>query len=123
MSRRASLQEGKTPLDDLFGPSEEGEAEREQPPAEQAQPASDTPATTQTVPPEDPGELSQTTLLAYDYQLRWLAQKCGVEARGKVSKAELLRRLIDVAIRADVDLSDVRPEDLLESLEAQLRRE
>lgn len=106
-AKRASLKD-KNPLDDLFG----GDRPKEEP-ASETQPE-EPEAITQ--PPEDPGELRQTTLMAYEDQLNWLALKC-IEARtngGKaISKAEIIRSLIDLAMASDVDLSGIEDEDEL----------
>jgi hypothetical protein len=110
-SKRASLK-NNNPLDKLFGPALPTVETNEKignnvndDKNEQAEGAS----------------LRQTTILVYDEQLNWLEQKC-TEARSKggkpIRKAVIMRALLDLAIRSEVDLSGLKSElDLAKRLE------
>jgi hypothetical protein len=106
-------------LDDLFRKTETAEQDVQEPKLEGGA------EKIKVYSQEGPGELRQTTLLAYDYQLDWLDQKC-IEARrgaGKpIRKAVLIRSLLDLAISAPVDLTGITSEDeLVDRLEKAIK--
>jgi hypothetical protein len=115
-AQRASVKD-KSPLDDLFRTTETAEKEAKEP------------TSTAEIRVDDQqqglGELRQTTLLAYDYQLDWLDQKCTEARRGggkPIRKAVLIRSLLDLAISAPVDLTGITSEDeLVERLEKAIK--
>ena len=111
-NKRASLS-SNSPLDQLFTPTREREApareEREEevapraaPPTAPRNPAPRAPLVEETAP--DPQrterELHQTTIMIYDDQADWLDEACYLarrESGSNVSKAAILRALVDMA--------------------------
>lgn len=99
MSKRASLSDND-PLNHLFTPSDTPEKST---PPKRRPPAA-----------PDRGDLIQTTLMVYQDQLDWMDETC-FNARKKggksVSKAALLRALIDLAKTRGVNLEGVKKDD------------
>ena len=97
--KRASLSD-QSPLDQLFAPSDSG--------------AKDT--SKKQRPPATPnrGDLIQTTIMVYQDQLDWMDETC-FHARKKggksVSKAALLRALVDLAKTKGVHLEGVKSDE------------
>lgn len=110
-AKRASLKD-KNPLDDLFQRTDSAEEQVPEPAEVETEEAS-----AADEPTQDLGELRQTTLMAYEKELNWLALKV-IEARtngGKaISKSDIIRTLIDIAMTAPVDLSGLSSEEELE---------
>ena len=108
--KRASLS-GNSPLDQLFGPSRQQEEEAEQPEAPPAAPATAPEVAAPEVAPEPPApepSLRQTTIMIYDDQSTWLDDVCYFAKRdsgSNVSKAAIIRALVDLAREHDVNLA------------------
>lgn len=59
------------------------------------------------------GETRQSTILLYDDQLAWLDEKCLEARRGgkSIRKAVIIRSLIDLAIKANAQMTGIQSED------------
>ncbi|MDX1664869.1 MAG: hypothetical protein R3272_13840 [Candidatus Promineifilaceae bacterium] len=135
--RRASLS-GNSPLDELFGPAparrdEEEEAAtseertRKRPdPAERtgaaptaerdAVPVTAPPAGGEEVEPSPPPVLRQTTIMIYEDQSDWLDEACYLARRDGgsiVSKAAIIRALLDLAREYEVAFAGAQSDDEL----------
>jgi len=91
-NKRASLQD-KSPLDDLFGQQPKGrkagQAEREV-------------------------KTAQTTVILTEEQLLWLDEKCLEARKGgdkSISKTAIIRALIELARRCELDLEGINGEE------------
>jgi hypothetical protein len=123
--KRASLS-NNSPLDQLFSPRTEREeptaARRERPEVDAA------PEPAAARPPEPPVEeaapaLRQTTILLYEDQSNWLDDVCYLAKRESgsiISKAAVIRALIDLAREYDVSLAGAQDDD---EIRARLKRE
>lgn len=103
--KRASLS-SNSPLDQLFGPTapREDVETREQ----EAAPPSAQPQQAPAPPVQEPPSLRQTTIMIYEDQSNWLDEVCYLAKReggSNVSKAAIIRALVDLAREHEVDLA------------------
>ncbi len=100
MTKKRISMSDHNPLDQLFGPSD---AEKVATPKKGRPPAV-----------QNRGDLIQTTLMVYQDQLSWMDETC-FNARKKggksVSKAALLRALVDLAKAQGVNLEGVKKDE------------
>lgn len=123
--KRASLS-NNSPLDQLFSPRtgrEEGS------PARRERPDPDVvPSTAAYAPEPEPAAvaapaLRQTTILLYEEQSNWLDDVCYLakrESGSNISKAAVIRALVDLAREYDVSLAGAQDDD---EIRARLKRE
>ena len=122
--KRASLSDN-SPLDQLFSPRTGRE---ESPPAQRDRPDMDvvSPAPVSREPEpavEAAPVLRQTTILLYEEQSTWLDDICYLAKReggSNISKAAVIRALIDLAREYDVSLAGAQDDD---EIRARLKRE
>ena len=108
--KRASLS-NNSPLDQLFSPSAPREERRPQPPAPEPRPE---PAPEPPAPVEEAPALRQTTIMIYEDQSDWLDEACyraRRESGSIVSKAAIIRALVDLAREYDVRFADTQDDD------------
>lgn len=109
--KRASLS-NNSPLDQLFSPGPPGDERRETPaPEPETRPA---PAPEPAPPAEEAPALRQTTIMIYEDQSDWLDEACYRARRDSgsiVSKAAIIRALVDLAREYDVRFADTQSDD------------
>lgn len=124
--KRASLSDN-SPLDQLFSPRTERETS---PPVRRDRGAEDAGAAEVTAPTPEPApvreaapSLRQTTILLYEEQSDWLDEVCYLAKReggSVISKAAVIRALLDLAREYDVSLAGAQDDD---EIRARLKRE
>lgn len=123
--KRASLS-NNSPLDQLFSPRAERE---ESPPARRERPEADVARQPEAARvPEPPVEetapaLRQTTILLYEDQSNWLDDVCYLAKRESgsiISKAAVIRALLDLAREYDVSLAGAQDDN---EIRERLKRE
>ena len=124
--KRASLSDN-SPLDQLFSPRtgrEDSPPRRGERPEQEVSVQETAPPASKPAPVAEPAPaLRQTTILLYEEQSDWLDDVCYLAKReggSIISKAAVIRALVDLAREYDVSLAGAQDDD---EIRARLKRE